>query len=126
MHQAGRRHLPRDRHRAALRGYGDLRSPRPTAGSAIGNGRVETFSAIRALGKSIPDDVSLISYFDADWTRVTAPEVTVVDQPIYELGKSAADLVLARISGGVDEHRRLVVPTRLIERGSIGEIHKRL
>ncbi len=61
---------------------------RPTAiiasDSVIG---LEVFKACRDAGLSLPDDLSLVSFHDADWTSVTSPPVTVVSQPVYQLGK---------------------------------------
>ncbi len=30
----------------------------------------------------------MISFLDADWTTVTTPPITVIDQPVYEMGES--------------------------------------
>ncbi|MGO4566924.1 LacI family DNA-binding transcriptional regulator [Rhizobium sp. 2YAF20] len=94
---------------------------RPTAilasDSLIG---LEIFKVIRALGLSVPEDISLITFHDADWTSVTTPPITVVDQPVYELGKSVAELLIRRLKGEMRPAERLVLPTSIIERGSVG------
>jgi LacI family transcriptional regulator len=74
---------------------------------------------IRDLGLSIPTDVSLIVFDDADWTSITTPPITVVAQPIYELGAEAARMLLARIAGAPAGWKRTVLPQQLIERGSV-------
>ncbi len=45
------------------------------------------FKSLQSLGLSIPKDVSMISFLDADWTSVTVPPITIVDQRVYEMGK---------------------------------------
>lgn len=81
---------------------------------------LEIFKVIRALGLKIPEDISLITFHNADWTSVTSPPVTVVDQPVYALGKSVAELLLRRLKGEMHPAERLVLQTSIIERGSVG------
>ena len=81
---------------------------------------LEVFKVTRELGLTLPDDLSLVSFHDADWTSVTSPPVTVVQQPVYQLGEAAAKLLVERLNGEAGEGRRVVLPTRLIERASVG------
>lgn len=94
---------------------------RPTAiiasDSVIG---LEVFKACRDSGLSLPDDLSLVSFHDADWTSVTSPPVTVVSQPVYQLGETAATLLVQRLNGEQGAPRKHVLPTALIERASVG------
>jgi LacI family transcriptional regulator len=94
---------------------------RPTAIIASDNVvALDVFKTIRALGLSIPDDVSLIAFHDADWTSVTTPPITVIAQPIYELGLECARMLIERIHGAAALPRQIVVKTTLIERQSTG------
>ena len=45
----------------------------------------------------IPDDVALVAFDEMDWMFVMKPALTVVAQPVYEMGKTAAELLLARL-----------------------------
>ena len=78
------------------------------------------FRTIRELGLAIPDDVSLIAFDDADWTSLTTPPITVVSQPIYELGAESARRLIARIGGDGADAEEFVLAQTLIERGSVG------
>jgi LacI family transcriptional regulator len=78
------------------------------------------FRTIRELGLSIPGDVSLIVFDDADWTSLTTPPITVVSQPIYELGAESARRLIARIGGTGFDAEEFVLAQTLIERGSVG------
>jgi len=80
----------------------------------------EIFKAAQTLGLGIPADLSLVSFYDAEWTSVTTPPISVIDQPVYDMGTQAADLLIARINGATPPARHCVLPTRFIERGSIG------
>jgi LacI family transcriptional regulator len=81
---------------------------------------LEVFKTVRALGLQIPRDVSLIAFHDADWTSVTTPAVTVVAQPIYDLGRESARMLIERVHGAVYAPRRFVLESTLIDRESVG------
>jgi LacI family transcriptional regulator len=68
----------------------------------------------------VPEDISLITFHDADWTSVTTPPITVIDQPVYALGKSVAELLIRRLKGDPRPAERLILPTSIFERGSVG------
>jgi LacI family transcriptional regulator len=94
---------------------------RPTAILASDNVvGLEVFKAIRALGMSIPDDLSLIAFHDADWTSVTTPPITVISQPVYNLGIESAQILIKRINGATEPPMQLALATTLIERQSVG------
>jgi LacI family transcriptional regulator len=93
---------------------------RPTAIIASDNVvALEVFKTVRALGLTVPDDLSLIAFHDADWTSVTTPPITVVAQPSYDLGTESARALIKRIRGHRETPTRLVLATTLIERESV-------
>jgi LacI family transcriptional regulator len=73
---------------------------RPTAVFAS-NSRVAlgVVKAVRQAGLAVPHQMSIVGWDDADWTSVVTPPISVVAQPTYELGRRAAEFLLARISG---------------------------
>lgn len=95
-------------------------SQRPTAiiasDSVIG---LSVFKVCRELGLAIPNDLSLVSFHDADWTSVTTPPVTVVRQPVYGLGEAATKLLVERLNGKTAEATRVVLKTEVVERASV-------
>ena len=76
--------------------------------------------AMDDLGLRWPDDVSIVGFDDAEWTEVVSPPLTVLAQPVLDLGRTACELLLHRLRGrdGRPEHRWL--PTRVVERASVG------
>ncbi|MDB5554648.1 MAG: LacI family transcriptional regulator [Rhizobium sp.] len=80
---------------------------------------LEIFKVIRERGLRIPEDISLITFHNADWTSVTSPPITVIDQPVYALGRSVAELLIRRLKGETRAPERLILPTSIIERGSV-------
>jgi LacI family transcriptional regulator len=101
-------------------------SHRPTAILAFD--AMQSLGAFHAISKSnlrCPEDVSLLGFDDTEWADVVSPALSVIAQPTYEIGVAACRLLLSRIagSGGAIAHRRL--PTKLIERASVGPPSKR-
>jgi LacI family transcriptional regulator len=74
--------------------------------------------AIQAADLSVPRDVSLIGFDDVDWMSMVRPPVTVVDQPVYALGKRAAERLIARIEGDTTEPHVYRLEATLIQRES--------
>ncbi len=58
-----------------------------------------TLYALRSCGLRCPDDISLVSFDDHDWAPLFNPPLTVVRQPQYELGRTAARLLIQMING---------------------------
>jgi LacI family transcriptional regulator len=75
--------------------------------------------ALRALG--LQRRVALVGFDDIPLGGLVSPGVTVVAQDPAALGRHAAELLFARLAGDDSPPRRIVVPTRLIARGS-GEL----
>jgi LacI family transcriptional regulator len=80
---------------------------------------LRVFKTLQKQGLSMPRDISMISFLDADWTTVTTPPITVVDQPVYEMGKTAAERLISRLNGKDLPVGRTAIKTGLIERGSV-------
>jgi len=99
-----------------------LLSPRPTA--IFGANNFITIGIIQALHDlmlDVPGDVSVVGFDDLPEAMLMNPFLTVAKQPAYEMGRVAAELLLKRISGEqVGECQELILPTEIIERGSIG------
>lgn len=75
---------------------------------------------IQALDLDIPGEVSILMYDDFPWTRLTTPPLSVIAQPVYDIGAAAAKTVIARISGRVQVPATPAFEATLILRGSIG------
>jgi DNA-binding LacI/PurR family transcriptional regulator len=55
--------------------------------------------ALRAAGRRVPDDVAVVGFEDSLVARYAQPPLTTVRQPIEEMGRQAARLLLARAAG---------------------------
>ncbi|MFD7287226.1 LacI family DNA-binding transcriptional regulator [Streptomyces sp. NPDC059863] len=87
---------------------------------------------LRAAGRRIPEDVALVGFDDSAIARHMDPPLTSVRQPIEEMGRAMARLVLSEIArrspgsgeaeageaGAGGGPQQLVLPTELVVRGS--------
>jgi DNA-binding LacI/PurR family transcriptional regulator len=94
--------------------------PRPTAIFA-GNDMIAlgALLAIRELGLSCPGDVSLMGFDDLDLVETTNPSLSSVSQSGYQLGSTAARILLDRLNGDKGPAKHLVLETSLKLRHSV-------
>ena len=76
-----------------------LALPKPPTALFTGNNLL-TIGALRAIYEhhlAIPQDIAFAAFDEMDWMFLMNPPLTVVKQPIYEMGEQAANLILERI-----------------------------
>lgn len=97
-------------------------SQTPTAifatNNSIAMGAVE---ALNQHGLVIPQDMALVGFDDIPYFSYLFPFLTVVAQPVYDLGMQAAQLLLCRLRGQVDAPpSQIILSTSLVIRYSCG------
>src|SRR6266851_7764171 len=83
---------------------------------------IMAFGAMRALrsaGRLIPDDVAVVGFDDVPASAMTHPPLTTIRQPLYEMGRTAASMVMAAVRGE-SIAKRTELPTSLVVRDSSG------
>lgn len=83
---------------------------------------VGAMEAARLAGLRIPEDLSIIGFDDVPTMRQLHPPVTVVRQPLYEMGRMAVQMLVTLIDGQSLVSPQLVLPTQLIKRDSCHSI----
>jgi LacI family fructose operon transcriptional repressor len=78
------------------------------------------FRALQDHNLSIPDEIAFASFDDTTWTTLVRPAITVLEQPTYEIGKSAAELLLKRINEPTRPISKVTLQGKLIVRQSCG------
>ncbi|MEU7044905.1 LacI family DNA-binding transcriptional regulator [Streptomyces varsoviensis] len=73
---------------------------------------------LRESGRRVPDDVALIGFDDSAVARHMDPPLTSVRQPIEEMGRTMARVLLQEIEERTADRPQVVLPTRLTERES--------
>lgn len=133
----------RDGYLAAMRAQGlqpDYREVAPTAEAAIAelgawlaNDRrpeaivtsnslllMGALKAARTAGLRLPQDLALAGFDNERWTDLVEPGITVVEQPVEDMGRAAMSLLLERLSNPQLPIRRMVMTGRCVVRGSTG------
>ncbi|MET9624781.1 LacI family DNA-binding transcriptional regulator [Streptomyces sp. NPDC006464] len=75
-------------------------------------------SVLREAGRRVPADVALVGVDDSAVARHMDPPLTSVRQPIEEMGRTMARLLLQEIARESAEQPRRVLPTELVVRAS--------
>ena len=90
------------------------------ANDFIGEGVI---SAIYKCGLSVPDDISFLMFDDPRWASFFPTPLTVIKQPAWQLGITAAELLIAKIENndrGKKSVKRLTAD--LIVRQSVAKV----
>ncbi|MCF8483291.1 MAG: LacI family transcriptional regulator [Rhodospirillum sp.] len=97
-----------------------LTGPNPPDAIVNSNGRLLMGSAraIRRLGVSMPDDLGLLGFDNDEWTELVDPGVTVYEQPVREIGRTAMALISERLKDSGTTTRQVVLSGRCLIRGS--------
>ena len=94
--------------------------PRPTAIFACNDlMALGVLHAVHELGLRCPEEVSLVGFDNLEFCEYTSPALSSVFQPDYQLGATAAGLLLDRINGLQDKSKRVMLETELKIRNSV-------
>jgi DNA-binding LacI/PurR family transcriptional regulator/anti-anti-sigma regulatory factor len=109
---------------AAMRSLLDERKLQPGVDfeAVVASSDLQALGALNVLherGVQVPYDVALVGFDDLEESRVSTPSLTTVRQPIYQLGKRAADMLLALLAGE-DVPEQVTLPTEMVVRRSCG------
>lgn len=74
--------------------------------------------AIEERGLRIPADMALVVFDEMEWMRLVKPPITVITQPTYELGNTAATLLINRIKNPALSVKEVVLKPKIYLRES--------
>ncbi|MBW9064747.1 LacI family DNA-binding transcriptional regulator [Rhizobium herbae] len=99
---------------------------KPTAVIAESDDMAISFiSGVQARGWRIPEDLSVISFDGSPVCEYCHPPLSTIEQPVEVMGKTAVEILMQRMSEGADEvPTRMIIPSRLIMRKSVGPAAK--
>lgn len=81
---------------------------------------IGAFMAIKTRGLKIPEDVALAGFSNTGVSSLLDPPLTTVEQPSYDIGRTAATLLMAQINGNKKAYmpQLKILKTQLIVRES--------
>ncbi|WP_229711663.1 LacI family DNA-binding transcriptional regulator [Streptomyces daqingensis] len=86
-----------------------------TLGQAIG-----VLHAARAAGRSVPGDLSVLTYDELPMAAYLEPPLTTLAMPLQEVGATAVDALLEQLEGKPPRDFRVPAEPRVITRASVG------
>lgn len=81
---------------------------------------IGAFQKIKELGLKIPEDYAIVGFSNNKITELLDPSITTLNQPSYEMGRKAAEILIEEIKSKSKkiEPRTIVMKTELIIRNS--------
>ncbi len=87
---------------------------------------IGAIQALREAGKAVPDDISVVGFDDSPLAELHNPPLSTVRQPVYDLGRHAAETMIRTL--GSTHHpvpSTLVLDVSFIDRGSTSAVARR-
>lgn len=81
---------------------------------------ISTVRVLRRNGLRVPEDVSVVGFDDPFSAEHLTPPLTTVRQPVYQVGRRAAERLLDSLHAGERPRGAEILPTQLIVRESAG------
>ncbi len=83
---------------------------------------INGIESITAMGLKIPDDIAIVSFDNPDAYKICVSPVTVVNQPLKEIGKTAVQLIINELKHPetISKIQKIILKTDLIIRKSCG------
>lgn len=63
---------------------------------------------IREKALKIPNDMAFVGFDDPEWAMLLEPPLTVVQQPVYDLGVTAAEILIKKITNNKNVESQLI------------------
>ncbi|WP_250002332.1 LacI family DNA-binding transcriptional regulator [Actinoplanes sp. M2I2] len=99
----------------------ELREHPPTAVTVFNDlSATGLLDVLRRDGLSVPADISVVGYDDSSFSRLAHIDLTTVAQDIDTMATLAVARAVERIDGAQVAHREVVIPPRLVVRGTTG------
>lgn len=74
--------------------------------------------ALTRHGKSVPGDIKVVGFDDLGVATSTAPQLTTIHNPVVEMSRAAADLLLAIMGGAEEPTEPVIFHSELVVRES--------
>jgi LacI family fructose operon transcriptional repressor len=78
------------------------------------------FRALRESSLKMPEEIAFATFDETPWSTLVDPPLTVIEQPTYEIGRTAIELLVNRIQDPSRSPREVTLKGRLIIRQSCG------
>ncbi|MEW6624533.1 MAG: LacI family DNA-binding transcriptional regulator [Bacillota bacterium] len=73
-------------------------------------------------GIKVPDDISIVGFDDIPFAKLIVPQLTTIAQPIQDMSRIAAELLLEQIEGEKKSSREVILLPKLVKRKTCKEV----
>lgn len=85
---------------------------------------IGAINALKDRGYNVPTDVSVVGFHDTRLASIYRPKLTVIHQPLFNIGTVAVKMIIDRIKGQKSGENIVILPHTLIERESCIQFSK--
>ena len=82
---------------------------------------VGAMNRLRELGRRVPEEISVAAFSGTDLSTVIYPQMTTVEPPMAEMGRTAADLLIEKIQNPTAVNRTVILNAEIKMRESTGK-----
>lgn len=79
---------------------------------------IGAMNRLRERGKKIPEEIAVASFSGTELSTIVYPELTTVEPPLFQMGKTAAGLILEKIKNPASPDRSVVLDAEIRMRAS--------
>lgn len=85
---------------------------------------IGAYRAISEAGLRIPEDISIAAYNDITTAQFMVPALTTSKIHMEFMGETAVNLIIEKLKDEREIAKKIVIPTKLIKRGSCASVNK--
>ena len=99
-----------------------LKLPAPPDAVFTSNGLLAAgaFRALRESDLKMPQEIAFATFDETPWSTLVDPPLTVIEQPTFEMGRTAVEMLVNRIQDPGRSTREVILKSRLVVRRSCG------
>lgn len=79
---------------------------------------IGSLKTLKQLGKRVPKDIAIIGFDGIKLGTMVEPEISTIEQPIYDIGVAATSRLIHLIENTLDESNPVQLDVRLVQRES--------
>lgn len=87
---------------------------------------IGAMNRLRELNKRIPEEIAIASFSGTVLSTIVYPQLTTVEPPLHEMGKTAAELILEKIKNPASANRTIVLDAEIQIRASSEKLLKQI
>ena len=71
------------------------------------------------LGYKVPEDISVVGFYDIEFSKMCRPKLTTVKQPLYDMGAFAIRMIIKMVKGIEIDEKKVELPYTISDRDSV-------